>query len=124
MKRALAVVVVFFATTLTAQQPAPAMESISQADLRADLFFLAGDAMRGRLLVEEGTARLGGIRHEVDSMLYARRILLTACGTSWHAALVGKRHQPGGLALALLADGGDTRGDLSALVAEAKRDMG
>ncbi len=48
------------------------------------------DAMRGRLLVEEGTARLGGIRHEVDSMLYARRILLTACGTSWHAALIGE----------------------------------
>ena len=48
------------------------------------------DAMRGRLLVEEGTARLGGIRHEVESMLYARRILLTACGTSWHAALIGE----------------------------------
>lgn len=48
------------------------------------------DAMRGRLLVEEGTARLGGIRHELDSMLYARRILLTACGTSWHAALIGE----------------------------------
>ena len=34
---------------LTAQQRAPMIESITQADLRADLFFLAGDAMRGRL---------------------------------------------------------------------------
>ncbi len=49
MKRALAVAVVLFATSLTAQQRAPNIESITQADLRADLFFLAGDAMRGRL---------------------------------------------------------------------------
>ncbi len=48
------------------------------------------DALRGRLLAEEGMARLGGIRHEIDSLLYARRILLTACGTSWHAALIGE----------------------------------
>lgn len=48
------------------------------------------DALRGRLLPEEGMARLGGIRHEVDSILYARRILITACGTSWHAALIGE----------------------------------
>ena len=48
------------------------------------------DALRGRLLEEEGTSRLGGIRHEIDSLLYARRILLTACGTSWHAALIGE----------------------------------
>jgi hypothetical protein len=49
-RRALAVAVVFFLTaTLTAQQRAPGIESITQADLRADLFFLAGDAMRGRL---------------------------------------------------------------------------
>jgi len=48
------------------------------------------DALRGRLLPDEGTARLGGIRHEIDSLLYARRILITACGTSWHAALIGE----------------------------------
>ncbi|MFQ5706233.1 MAG: glutamine--fructose-6-phosphate transaminase (isomerizing) [bacterium] len=48
------------------------------------------DAMRGRLLSEDGTARLGGIRHELDSLLYAPRILLSACGTSWHAALIGE----------------------------------
>ncbi len=48
------------------------------------------NAMRGRLLLEEGTAKLGGIEHDVESLLYARRIVITACGTSWHAALIGE----------------------------------
>ena len=48
------------------------------------------DAMRGRLLVDEGMARLGGLDGEIQSLLYARRILITACGTSWHAALIGE----------------------------------
>ncbi|MFZ5516194.1 MAG: glutamine--fructose-6-phosphate transaminase (isomerizing) [Candidatus Zhuqueibacterota bacterium] len=48
------------------------------------------DSMRGRLLEEEGTARLGGIVHELESLLYARRVLFSACGTSWHAALIGE----------------------------------
>jgi hypothetical protein len=64
MRRALAVAVVVLSTSLTAQEPgaanartvragaeqrAPMIDSITQNDLRADLFFLAGDAMRGRL---------------------------------------------------------------------------
>src|SRR5688572_13079269 len=49
MKNALAVAAVVFSVTLTARQRAPMIESITQSDLRADLFFLAGDAMRGRL---------------------------------------------------------------------------
>jgi len=48
------------------------------------------DSMRGRLLEEEGTAKLGGIQHELESLLYARRVLFSACGTSWHAALIGE----------------------------------
>ncbi|MBD3289068.1 glutamine--fructose-6-phosphate transaminase (isomerizing) [candidate division KSB1 bacterium] len=48
------------------------------------------DSMRGRLLDEEGVAKLGGIGHELESLLYARRVLVTACGTSWHAALIGE----------------------------------
>ncbi len=48
------------------------------------------DSMRGRLVEEEGTAKLGGIQHELESLLYARRVLLSACGTSWHAALIGE----------------------------------
>lgn len=50
--RALAIAAIVFSTTLAAQErrdQAPGNESITQADLRADLFFLAGDAMRGRL---------------------------------------------------------------------------
>jgi len=48
------------------------------------------DVMRGRLLEEEGEARLGGIaRHQYD-LGRVRRIVITACGTSWHAGLVGE----------------------------------
>jgi hypothetical protein len=49
MKRALLAATVLLTTSLTAQGRAPMIESITQSDLRADLFFLAGDAMRGRL---------------------------------------------------------------------------
>ncbi|HEX4915176.1 MAG TPA: M28 family peptidase [Vicinamibacterales bacterium] len=49
MKRALLAATVFLTTSLAAQGRAPMIDSITQSDLRADLFFLAGDAMRGRL---------------------------------------------------------------------------
>ncbi len=45
---------------------------------------------RGRLLLEEGTAKLGGLENDIESLLYSRRIIITACGTSWHAALLGE----------------------------------
>ncbi len=48
------------------------------------------DAMRGRLLEDEGTARLGGLRQLEEALEGTRRIVLTACGTSWHAAMVGE----------------------------------
>ncbi|MEE8595174.1 MAG: glutamine--fructose-6-phosphate transaminase (isomerizing) [Gemmatimonadota bacterium] len=48
------------------------------------------DAMRGRVLEEEGTARLGGLHGIFDRLNSAQRIIFTACGTSWHAALVGE----------------------------------
>ena len=48
------------------------------------------DAMRGRLLAEEGTARLGGLEEFRPDIDGAERIILTGCGTSWHAALVGE----------------------------------
>ncbi len=48
------------------------------------------DSMRGRLLLEEGTAKLGGLENDIESLLYSRRIIITACGTSWHAALLGE----------------------------------
>ena len=46
--------------------------------------------MRGRLLVEEGRVQLGGLQPVMDKLLGARRILIAACGTSWHSALVGE----------------------------------
>jgi glucosamine--fructose-6-phosphate aminotransferase (isomerizing) len=50
------------------------------------------DTMRGRLLVEQGTARLGGLSSCLPSRDIGNynRIVLTACGTSWHAALIGE----------------------------------
>ena len=48
------------------------------------------DCMRGRLLVEEGRVQLGGLEPVMEKLLGARRILIAACGTSWHSALVGE----------------------------------
>jgi glucosamine--fructose-6-phosphate aminotransferase (isomerizing) len=48
------------------------------------------DAMRGRLLEDDGSARLGGLRHLEEVLDRVERIVFTACGTSWHAALVGE----------------------------------
>ncbi len=48
------------------------------------------NSMRGRLLANEGTAKLGGIEAMVDKIVKSKRIIFCACGTSWHAALVGK----------------------------------
>jgi len=48
------------------------------------------DAMRGRLLPETGDAFLGGIDHMIGSILHADQRYFTACGTSWHAALIGE----------------------------------
>ncbi|MCX6640133.1 MAG: glutamine--fructose-6-phosphate transaminase (isomerizing) [bacterium] len=48
------------------------------------------DSMRGRLLEEEGTTKLGGIRQFEDKLADARRIIIVACGTSWHSSLIGE----------------------------------
>ncbi len=48
------------------------------------------NSMRGRLIYEEGTARLGGLRKVIDRLSDAKRIIISACGTSWHAGLVGE----------------------------------
>ncbi len=48
------------------------------------------NSMRGRLLPYDGTAKLGGISEVVDRLVNSKRIIITACGTSWHAALVGE----------------------------------
>ncbi len=48
------------------------------------------NAIRGRILMDEGTAKLGGLGEVNEFLLNARRFIITACGTSWHAGLVGK----------------------------------
>ena len=48
------------------------------------------NSMRGRLLLDEGDAKLGGLVDVLDRLVNSKRILISACGTSWHAALVGE----------------------------------
>jgi glucosamine--fructose-6-phosphate aminotransferase (isomerizing) len=48
------------------------------------------NAMRGRLLEEDGNVRLGGVTLSRDELLGIDNIVITACGTSWHSALIGE----------------------------------
>lgn len=48
------------------------------------------DVMRGRLLPDEGNVRLGGIIEHQFDLGRIQRIVVTACGTSWHAGLVSE----------------------------------
>ncbi|GAB0155779.1 glutamine--fructose-6-phosphate transaminase (isomerizing) [Chryseobacterium sp. Alg-005] len=48
------------------------------------------DTMRGRLLVEEGVIKMAGIWDHVERFKNANRIIIIACGTSWHAGLIGE----------------------------------
>jgi glucosamine--fructose-6-phosphate aminotransferase (isomerizing) len=48
------------------------------------------DCLRGRLNVDEGTITLGGIEAVMDKLVNAKRIIIAACGTSWHSGLVGE----------------------------------
>jgi glutamine---fructose-6-phosphate transaminase (isomerizing) len=52
--------------------------------------FSIENSIRGRLLQKEGTAKLGGLENVIDLIVNAPRIILCACGTSWHSALVGE----------------------------------
>ncbi|MCP4685047.1 MAG: glutamine--fructose-6-phosphate transaminase (isomerizing) [bacterium] len=48
------------------------------------------NAIRGRLNHEEGMARLNGLNLQYEELRRIKRIIITACGTSWHSALIGK----------------------------------
>lgn len=51
------------------------------------------DTMRGRLLLEEGVSKLGGLNQHPEvykALLNADKIFIVACGTSWHSALIGE----------------------------------
>jgi len=48
------------------------------------------NTMRGRLVDDEGTAHFGGLNLDSRQLRQAERLILTGCGTSYHAALVGE----------------------------------
>ncbi len=94
--------------------------------------------LRGRLLFDEGTARLNGLNLSPEDCIGIQRILIVACGTSWHSGLVGRYaleelaripvdveyaseyryrprlHQPGTLAIAI-SQSGETADTLEAM---------
>lgn len=48
------------------------------------------DSMRGRVNIDENNITLAGFIDNKEKFLKAKRIIITACGTSWHSALIGK----------------------------------
>lgn len=48
------------------------------------------DTLRGRLRVKEGIIKMAGVDDNLDKFLNAKRIVILACGTSWHAGLVAE----------------------------------
>lgn len=48
------------------------------------------DAFRGRVLASEGRVKLGGLSEVEDRLMQAKKVNIIACGTSWHAALIGE----------------------------------
>jgi glucosamine--fructose-6-phosphate aminotransferase (isomerizing) len=48
------------------------------------------DTFRGRIAMDESKIFLGGVLDVMPRLLEAKRIIIIACGTSWHAALVGE----------------------------------
>jgi len=48
------------------------------------------DTLRGRLNIEKAEIRLGGIHEYINKLTNIKRVIITACGTSWHSALIGE----------------------------------
>jgi glucosamine--fructose-6-phosphate aminotransferase (isomerizing) len=48
------------------------------------------NTMRGRLIQEDGTSKLGGLNMSHDDLMNIDQVIITACGTSWHSALIGE----------------------------------
>ncbi len=48
------------------------------------------NTMRGRLILEDGFSKLGGLNISREDLLAIDNIIITACGTSWHSALIGE----------------------------------
>ncbi len=52
--------------------------------------FTIADAMRGRIAPDRSYVRLGGLEPYIDRVASANRIIIVACGTSWHSGLIGE----------------------------------
>jgi glutamine---fructose-6-phosphate transaminase (isomerizing) len=52
--------------------------------------YVIKDTYRGRLHANEGLVKMAGIEDNIDKFINAQRILIVACGTSWHAGLVAE----------------------------------
>jgi glucosamine--fructose-6-phosphate aminotransferase (isomerizing) len=48
------------------------------------------NTLRGRLILDEGFSKLGGLNIAKEDLLAVDNIIITACGTSWHSALIGE----------------------------------
>jgi glucosamine--fructose-6-phosphate aminotransferase (isomerizing) len=89
------------------KQSAPLVRAVNRIDWDLDMIERGGFAhfmlkeifeqpatientMRGRLLADEGMARLGGLNLTSEQLLEFDNIVITACGTSWHSALIGE----------------------------------
>ena len=48
------------------------------------------DTFRGRLLVDQGIVKMAGVDQNIEKFMNAERIIIVACGTSWHAGLVAE----------------------------------
>jgi glucosamine--fructose-6-phosphate aminotransferase (isomerizing) len=48
------------------------------------------NTFRGRIVLDDGVAHLGGLNMNADELRRVRRLVFLACGTSWHAGLVGE----------------------------------
>src|SRR4026208_1479657 len=48
------------------------------------------DCLRGRLDAEKGTITMAGVENNIEKLIKANRIIIIACGTSWHAGLVAE----------------------------------
>jgi glucosamine--fructose-6-phosphate aminotransferase (isomerizing) len=48
------------------------------------------NTMRGRLILDEGFTKLGGLNISKEDLLNIDHVVITACGTSWHSALIGE----------------------------------
>ena len=60
---------------------------LKEINEQADTIF---DCLRGRLDAEKGTIKMAGVENNIEKLTNANRIIIVACGTSWHAGLVAE----------------------------------